>query len=125
LSASAAPPGEGAAPSPSVSSGPTAAIPQSALAARPLPPAVLAAWNGDRTVVLLVVHDGGIDDDLVERASGRLSGMTGVSTFVVPASKIARYAAITEGVGVERVPALVVLSPKRLDESVQTASVSY
>jgi hypothetical protein len=125
LSASSAPPGEGPAPSPSTSPGPVAAIPQSALASRPLPAPVLSAWHADQTVVLLIVHDGGIDDDLVKRASGRLDSMAGVSTFVVPASKIARYAAITEGVGVERVPALVVLQPKRLDESVPTASVSY
>jgi hypothetical protein len=43
----------------------------------------------------------------------------------VTASKISRYAAITEGVGVSRVPALVVVRPKRLHEAVPTASVSY
>ncbi len=51
--------------------------------------------------------------------------MPGVATFIVPASKISRYAAITEGVGVSRVPALVVVRPKRLHEAVPTASVSY
>ena len=45
--------------------------------------------------------------------------------FIVPASKIARYAAITEGVGVDRVPALVVVAPKRLKKTIPTASVSY
>jgi hypothetical protein len=125
LSASAAPAGEGAAPTPGVTPAPVESLAQSAVASRPLPRPVLAAWNANRTVVLLIVHDGGIDDDIVRRASARLDGMPGVSIFVVPASKIARYAAITEGVGVERVPALVVLRPKHLDESVPTASVSY
>lgn len=92
---------------------------------RPVPQPVLAAWMADSTVALLFVHDGGIDDDLVKLASGRLAGMPGVKTFVVPAGEIARYAAITEPVGVDRVPALVVLRPRRLDETVPSASVSY
>jgi len=43
----------------------------------------------------------------------------------VPAARISRYAAITEGVGVDRVPALVVVTPKHLKKTVPTASVSY
>ena len=125
LSASAAPQGEGPAPSPAGTISPLAAAPDSALASRPLPSPVLAAWNADETVVLLIVHDGGIDDDLVRLASIGLEAMPDVATFVVPASKIARYAAITEGVGVERVPALVVMRPKRLTAGTPTASVTY
>ncbi len=125
LSASSAPAGEGPAPSPGVSPGPVEALGQSVISSRPLPRPVLEAWRDDRTVALIFVHDGGIDDDLVKHASARLDGMSGVSTFVVPASKIARYAAISEGVGVERVPALVVMTPKRLDGSTPTASVTY
>ncbi len=89
------------------------------------PAAVVDAYGSGSTVVLLIVHDGGIDDRLVRDASDRLGSLSGVSTFVVPAAKIARYAAITEGVGVERVPALVVIRPKRLEGAVPTASVSY
>jgi hypothetical protein len=92
---------------------------------RPVPAPVLNAWMADSTVALLFVHDGGIDDDLVEMASGRLAGMAGVETFVVPAAQIARYAAITEPLAVDRVPALVVLHPRRLDGAVPSASVSY
>ena len=55
----------------------------------------------------------------------RPSNASGVSTFVVPVSRIARYASITQGVGVDRVPALVVLRPKKLDQAVPTASVTY
>jgi hypothetical protein len=92
----------------------------------PSPPrSVVAAWDANKTVVLLFVRDGGIDDHLVAVAVRRLSSMSHVATFVVPARQIARYAAITEGVGVERVPALVVVRPKHLDQVMPTASVSY
>ena len=94
------------------------------LATQPLPKPVMDAWNANQTVVLLI-HAGGIEDDLVKVASARLDGMPGVTTFSVPARQISRYAAITQGVGVDRVPALVVLGPKRLNQSMPTASVSY
>ena len=80
----------------------------SAAHARPLPSPVVSAWKADKTVVLLFVHDGGIDDRLVKDATGRLQNLQGVATFVIPAGQISRYAAVTEGVGVNRVPALVV-----------------
>jgi hypothetical protein len=89
------------------------------------PAAVVDAYEAGDTVVLLFVHDAGIDDSLARDATSRLSGMPGVATFIVPAAKISRYAAITEGVGVNRVPALVVITPKRADHGVPTASVSY
>lgn len=120
--------GEGPAPSPVEGAAVPvegAAAPPTNLATRPLPHPVVAAWKSDQTVALLFVHDGGIDDRLVRRAGAQLDGMSGVTSFVVPADKIADYASITEGVGVDRVPALVVLRPKRLDESVPTASVTY
>ena len=118
---------EGAVESLESGAAPATAAPAGELPAitRPVPQPVLAAWMADRTVALLFVHDGGIDDDLVKLASGRLAGMPGVKTFVVPAGEIARYAAITEPVGVDRVPALVVLRPRRLEETVPSASVSY
>jgi hypothetical protein len=121
-------PGEGPAPSPGEEASPAEVASASGLptlATRPLPRPVIDAWNGNRTVALLFVDDGSIEDDLVALASTRLAGMPGVSTFVVPVSQIARYAAITQGVGVDRVPALVVLGPKRLNQAVPTASVSY
>lgn len=119
-------PGEGAAPSPGEAPPPEAtAAGMPTLATQPLPQPVMDAWNANQTVVLLIVHDGGIDDDLVKLAGSRLSGMPGVTAFTVPASQIARYASITQGVGVDRVPALVVLGPKKLNQAVPTASVAY
>lgn len=96
-----------------------------ASSAKPLPGPVNAAWRSDKTVVLLFVRSGGIDDRLVAAATRRLAILPGVAAFIVPASQISRYAAITEGVGVNRVPALVVVRPKRLHQTVPTASVSY
>jgi hypothetical protein len=103
----------------------SSALGQAALDAPPPPRPVLDAWKAGKTLVLLFVRDGGIDDRLVKTATKGLSGFRNAAVFVIPAAKIARYAAITEGVGVERVPALVVVSPKRLKKTVPTASVSY
>jgi hypothetical protein len=93
--------------------------------AQPLPAPVLDAWTANKTLVLLFVRDGGIDDELVKTATAGLSGFRNAAVFIVPAHAISRYASITEGVGVDRVPALVVVTPKHLKQSVPTASVSY
>jgi hypothetical protein len=123
------PAAEGAAPESAAPAGLSSALAMvnqaTAGAALPLPHPVVNAWKEDKTVVLLFVHDGGIDDALVKAASGRLTALPAVATFVVPASKISRYAAVTEGVGLDRVPALVVIRPKKLDQTDPTASVSY
>jgi hypothetical protein len=97
----------------------------SASAAQPLPRPVNVAWHANKTVVLLFVRNGGIDDAIVAAATTRLAALPGVAAFIAPASEISRYAAVTEGVGVNRVPALVVIRPKRLHQTVPTASVSY
>ena len=102
----------------------SAAIPAS-VPAPPLPPAVSSAYQADKTVVLLVVHDGGIEDGLVARAVERLKSDSGLTVFVVPARRIARYAAITLGVDVEQVPALIVMRPRRLSGGTPQASLSY
>ena len=102
----------------------TASIPPPPGAAAP-PHAVTAAFAANETVVLLFVHNGGIDDRMVADIVDRLGALPRIATFVVPADRIARYAAIAQGVDVDRVPALVVLRPKRLDRGIPTASVSY
>lgn len=86
---------------------------------------MIAAFKADQTVVLLFVRVGGIDDRLTIAASKQLDGMPGVAPFVVPVDKIAGYAAITQSVNVNRVPALVVVRPRRLDNGPATASVLY
>lgn len=99
--------------------------PDAAAAAPPPPPAVLRAFDANKTVVLLFVRNGGIDDRLVRDGMDRLRSLPGVAPFVVPAGRISRYASIAQGVAVDRVPALVVLRPKRLSNGIPAASVSY
>lgn len=99
--------------------------PNAADTAPPLPEEVTAAFAANRTVVLLFVHSGGIDDRIVATAVAGLRTLPDVASFIVPASRIARYAAISQGVAVDRVPALVVLRPKRLNHGIPVASVHY
>ncbi len=92
----------------------------------PPPPAqVTAAYKANKAVVLLVVRDGGIDDRLARSSASRLSSDPRVALFVVRARRISRYAAITFGVDVQNVPALVVVSPRHLSGHAPQASVSY
>jgi hypothetical protein len=91
----------------------------------PPPRAVVSAFNAGETVALLFVGDGGINERLVARAVRRLEAMHGVATFVVPTHQLAHYVSIAEGVDLNRVPALVVLRPKRLSKGYDAASVHY
>lgn len=91
----------------------------------PLPRDVTASFAANDTVVLLFVRNGGIDDRVVAADVRRLSSLPDVANFVVPASQIARYAGIAQGVQLNRVPALVVLRPKHLAGRIPTASVHY
>jgi hypothetical protein len=92
----------------------------------PAPPrAVVSAFNAGETVVLLFVRDGGIDDRLVKESVQGLEAIGGVATFVVPTHQLARYVSIAQGVDLNRVPALVVIRPKRLSGTYDAASVHY
>ncbi|HKO38070.1 MAG TPA: hypothetical protein VJU14_06855 [Solirubrobacterales bacterium] len=125
ISASGAAPGE-AVEAPVEGAAGAPLVPGQLASAAPPPPApVRAAWESGRTVVLLFVHDDGIDDRLVRNATRAVEGFPNASFFVVPARQISRYAAIAEGVGVERVPALVAVTPKPLQKGQPTASVAY
>lgn len=105
--------------------GATAIPPTVAADAPPPPKPVLAAYDANKTVVLLFVRNGGIDDRLVKEATKQLGSLPDASTFIVPADQIAHYAAITQGVAVDRVPALVVVRPKNLKGNIPVASVHY
>lgn len=92
----------------------------------PSPPRPLtAAYDSGKTVALLIVDNGGIDDALVTRSAALLAALPDVALFVVPVKQIARYAAITVGLDVNRTPALVVMKPKRLSQGTPQASVDY
>jgi len=96
-----------------------------AASAPPPPEKVIAAFRANRTVVLLFVRNPGIDDRLVKNALAALTPLSDVSTFVVSVRHIARYSAITQGVEVSRVPALVVIRPRRVSGAIPSASVQY
>lgn len=116
---------EGAVESAIESAGETGAAAPMAVPTPPPPRPVTAAYDSGKTVVLLIVHDGGIDDKLVQQASSQLNSDPRVAFFEVPAKRIARYAAITVGLDVNRVPALVVMRPKKLSGGTPQASVDY
>lgn len=107
-----------------VAATPTAAV-TAPVPAPPLPKGVTAAYNSGQTVVLLIVRDGGIDDELARDSVAVLDSVPDTAVFVVPVREVARYAAITLGVDVNRVPALVVMRPKALSEAGPEAAVTY
>lgn len=92
---------------------------------QPLPAPVVSAYKGGRIVVLLVVRQGGIEDRMVSRSVASLEADGAVEAFVVPVNQIARYTALTQGVGVNRAPAMVVVNPKATSGDTAQASVSY
>jgi hypothetical protein len=93
--------------------------------APPLPAAFTAAYDADKTVALLVVHNGGIDDAFTHLALEEVAAVEDVKAFVVPVKKISHYAAVTVALDVNRVPALIVMRPRRLSGGVPQASVDY
>jgi hypothetical protein len=90
-----------------------------------LPRDVVAAWKGGDAIALLIVRGGGIDDRLVRNSVESLSGERHVAVFVARAKDVARYSRITQGVGVDQAPALVVVRPRSETGSVPQAQVSY
>ncbi len=106
------------------SEAPTSALPVS-VPAPAVPAAVAAAYKAQKTVVLLVIHPGGIDERIVKQTVVLLKPVPKLAVFVIPAKQIARYTAVTVGVEVDQVPALIVMRPRRLSGGTPQASVSY
>jgi hypothetical protein len=91
-----------------------------------LPAGVVDAYDSGKVVALVVLKKNGIDDNDIALAVAPLRKIPDVALFTTPASKVARYARITEGVDLNRVPAIVIIRPKKLtDGSTPVASVSY
>ena len=107
------------------SSGVAGSLPSKLVAGPGLPKPVARAYADGETVVLLVFRRNGIDDTAVRASVERLRGRPGLAVFVTKASRIARYARITEGLDVNRVPALIVVRPRPLAHGTPTAIVSY
>jgi hypothetical protein len=91
-----------------------------------LPEAVVEAYDSGSTVALLIGRKTGVDDKRLALQVLRSNALAGTVLFTVEAKEIADYSRITRGVDVDRVPALVVIKPKRLTEGpMPEATVSY
>lgn len=91
-----------------------------------LPARVVSAYEGGNAVALLVVKRDGIDDKAVGVGYPIITAIPHVATFRTLAKHVARYSRIAEGVDLDRVPALVVIRPKKLtDSGPPQATVTY
>jgi hypothetical protein len=90
-----------------------------------LPRPVVEAYRDGKAVVLFVFRHRGLDDAAVRRSVEGLRDRSDLAVFVTHAARISRYARIAAGVEVNRVPALIVVRPRRLTKGTPTASVSY
>ena len=126
-SSSAVPDAAATSPAPTTTSPPAADAGSSdgLLPTKGLPSDVLVAYAKDKAIALLVVDPKAIGAGKIRDYTQRLASRDDVEVFVVKSKDIARYSRITAGVSVSRVPALVVIRPRKLTGSVPTASVSY
>ncbi|MFN2612245.1 MAG: hypothetical protein ABR536_02620 [Solirubrobacterales bacterium] len=104
---------------------PTAGATASFEAGPGLPRSLVSDHQHGRTIVLLIAEKGGFEDAPLRAAVERLKGDRKLSVHVTDAKRIARYAQITQGVGVSQVPALVVVSPNGTGGGQPTATASY
>ncbi len=115
-------------PAPGEAAGSQAAasdVPSKMVAGPGLPAPVADAYADGKTIVLFVFRNHGIDDAAVRSSVEKLRGRSDLAVFVTHAGQIAHYARIAEGVDVNRVPALIVVRPRRLAHGAPTATVSY
>lgn len=105
----------------------TLAPPPSSFAAGPgLPEPVVAAYERGDTVIVLVTRRTGIEDRRMRSTVDSLAGRSGIAVFKTVAKHVAEYSRIAEGVDLDRVPALIVLSPRETsDGPVPEGTVSY
>jgi hypothetical protein len=95
-------------------------------AGKGLPKSVVEAHNANKVVAILIVRGDASDDQRVRVVLELLNARPDTEVFVVKATEIAKYSRITQGVSVDRTPALIVIEPKRLvEDGLPTASISY
>ncbi len=91
-----------------------------------LPAEVAGAYNGGQAVALLIVNQRGIDDRDLQGTVESVGSRADVAVFVTDVKDVAEYSRITEGVKLNRTPALVVIRPKRLTKgTTPSATVAY
>lgn len=138
--AAATPPAEGmatdtapadsvASPTPGAPESPAAPLAEEAgsfVAGPGLPKPIVKAYTAGRPVVLLISRKAGVEDKRLRALVDRARAIGNSAVFTTNAHGIASYSRITRGVDVSRVPALVVLRPRRLNKGpVPEATVSY
>jgi hypothetical protein len=113
-------------PAPGATAAPTGAVGTAppVVPGPPLPEEIAAARADGKVLALLVVRAGGHDDRLLRGAVAKLRGVPGLALFTTRAEGIARYARITQGAQIDRVPALVVVRPPET-AGAATAEVRY
>jgi hypothetical protein len=95
-------------------------------AGKGLPAPVVSAYDDGDVVALLVVQKEGTEDRKLETEIQSVRSRGDTAVFVVESDDVARYSRIAEGVKLDRVPALVVIHPKKgAGASLPTASISY
>jgi hypothetical protein len=122
-------------PDPTAASAPTAVEPSAAAPAAStgfeagpgLPESVVSAYEAGDVIALLVVNREGTEDRRLEaEVEERLQGRSDTSVFVVAAKDVSRYSRIAEGVNLDRVPALVVVEPRRqVEGELPGATINY
>lgn len=122
VSSSVAPTTEPVTPTPTTSSGGGS---EGLLPSKGLPRDVLVAYAKNKAIALLVIDPKGTSDEKVEAHTRTLEKRGDVEVFIVDVRDIAKYSRITAGVSVSRVPALVVVRPRKLTGEAPTATVSY
>ena len=95
------------------------------LPSKGLPKEILLAFAKNQTIALLVIDPGNSSDKRVEAYTKAAEAREDVEVFIVDVDDIAKYSRITSGVSTSRVPALIVIKPRKLSGSVPTASVAY
>ncbi len=116
--ATAAPPTDAAAP-PADAGASSGLLPSAGL-----PKDVLVAYAKNEPIALLVIDPKSFPDKQVKKYTKALRGDKGTKVFIVQAKDIADYARITQGVAVDRTPALVVIRPRNRTDGVPTAVVA-
>lgn len=124
--ATATPPAtETVAPSTSAPTTPATGTSAALLPTKGLPSDVLVAYAKSKPVVLLVIDPRSRSAARLEKYALQLEGYEDSSIFIVGTKEVPRYSRITEGVQVAQVPAIVVVTPRKANEGLPTASVTY
>ena len=91
-----------------------------------LPKDVANAYDNGKVIAVLVVRRPAIDDTKLVPMVEELKSRGDTAAFIVKAYHVSQYSRITQGVNVDRTPALVVVQPKRLTQGpLPNATVSY